>query len=210
MSSAVGERRRRAWVAVGVGAGAALCGRVDTNVLRRGNLSKCGTGHEIGVAKWATSRRRQGAMRVRRDEWRIRVVVVVVNDIVQISVALTCSRHLAPHHNEAFDLHNALSLDASYTQCFPTAVDSVLGALLPYRPSFTHKSTWPHSRRIRHCRWGRFHRSEQRARGTRFPPKYLTSRLSHLSLGMRGGRRTRKIPQVFRSRAPPRRCAGHG
>jgi hypothetical protein len=51
MSSTVGERRRTAWVAVGVGAGAALRGRVETNVLRGGNLWNCGTGHEFGVAK---------------------------------------------------------------------------------------------------------------------------------------------------------------
>jgi hypothetical protein len=76
ISSDVGERRRTAWVAVGVGAGAALRGRVEVNVLRWGNLSKWRAGHEFGEAKWAKSRRRQRAVRARRDDWRIIAVVV--------------------------------------------------------------------------------------------------------------------------------------
>lgn len=51
ISSAVGERRRTAWVALGPDDGAALCGRVDVNVLRGGNLSKCRAGDELGDAK---------------------------------------------------------------------------------------------------------------------------------------------------------------
>ena len=80
-------------------------------------------------------------------------------------------------HNEAIDLHNTRSVDASYTQRLSTAFYSVLGALLANRPSFTHKSPWPHSRRVRDRRWCGFRWSEQRARSTRshsiYPPVFL-------------------------------------
>ena len=80
-------------------------------------------------------------------------------------------------HNEAIDLYNARSVDASYAQRLSTAFDSVLGALLANRPSFTHKSPWSYSRRVRDGGWRRFRWSEQRARGTRFhsiyPPVFL-------------------------------------
>jgi Cdc6-like AAA superfamily ATPase len=85
-------------------------------------------------------------------------------------------------HNEAIDIHNARSLNASLTQRLSTTFDSVIGALLAYRPSFTHKSPWSHPRRVRDGRWRRFCWSEQRARGTQpypiYPPAFLT--LSYL------------------------------
>ena len=51
ISSAVGERRRTAGVADGVGAGAAPRGRVEANILRCGNVSNCRPEHEFGEAK---------------------------------------------------------------------------------------------------------------------------------------------------------------
>jgi hypothetical protein len=66
MSSSVGERRRIAGVVEGVGAGAALCGWAETNVLREMDLSdEENDGIESGCAFGAMNRewkmrRRQG------------------------------------------------------------------------------------------------------------------------------------------------------
>ena len=72
---------------------------------------------------------------------------------------------LLTHHDESF--HHTLDVCTTDTQCFPASFNGLLGAFFPNRASFPHKVPRPHPRRFSNHRRCRFHRTEQRPRGTR-------------------------------------------
>jgi len=77
MSSTVGERRRIVGVAGGGGTGAALRGNVETNVLRKRDLSD-NKGVEFGAMNWVIRIRRQGRVVVRARLRKPSVAVIMV------------------------------------------------------------------------------------------------------------------------------------